>query len=436
MEPKETKQMLQVGMKLQKGKYVIKKQLASGGFGNTYIVVDQQFEDEFALKEFFIKGVNDRGDDNTTVSISNGANTKQFESQKEKFKKEARRLRKLNNKHIVRVYDLFDENDTAYYVMDYIDGESLSSRLKKTGYPLSEKEAMTVFKQILDALEEVHNLKIWHLDLKPGNILVNKEGDVVLIDFGASKQLSTGEGYETTTNSMCYTPGYAPSEQVDQNMDRIGAWTDLYALGATLYNLITCTPPPTVSEIHEGNAFSYPDYITKKTRELIEWMMNPNRNKRPQSVAEVRRFLASSSPSGATDDDDVTILGGDGNKGKKEKVKKDKKGDIDSEDDETIYGGEKNKEKEQKKQEKQEDDYIEEQYAEIVQEEYNNQVKIWTWIIIAFIAAIAIYVGVRNNGVNSYQYEAVDSDTIAVVDSVDDYEYADTVAADTVVDYY
>ena len=430
MEPKETKQMLQVGMKLQKGKYVIKKQLASGGFGNTYVVVDKQFEDEFALKEFFIKGVNDRGDDNTTVSISNGANTKQFESQKEKFKKEARRLRKLNNKHIVRVYDLFDENDTAYYVMDYIDGESLSSRLKKTGTPLSEKEAMSVFRQILDALEEVHNLKIWHLDLKPGNILVNKDGDVVLIDFGASKQLSTGEGYETTTSSMCYTKGYAPSEQVDQNMDRIGAWTDLYALGATLYNLITCTPPPQVSEIQEGNAFSYPDYITKKTRELIEWMMNPNRNKRPQSVAEVRQFLASASSSDAVDDDD-TIYGG-----KKKEEKKDEKQD---DDDDTIYGGKNNKKKEEKKKEKHDDNDdidIEEQYSEIVQEEYNNQVKIWTWIIIVFIAAITIYVGVRNNGVNSYQYDAIDSDSIAVVDSVDAYEYADTVAVDSIADYY
>ena len=152
MESRETKQMLQIGMKLQEGKYIIKRQLSSGGFGNTYIVVDKQFEDEFALKEFFIKGINDRADDNTTVSISNGANAKQFDSQKEKFKKEARRLRKLNNKHIVRVYDLFDENDTAYYVMDYINGESLSSRLKRTGTPLTEAEAMTIFNQVLDAL--------------------------------------------------------------------------------------------------------------------------------------------------------------------------------------------------------------------------------------------------------------------------------------------
>ena len=122
-------------------------------------------------------------------------------------------MRKLNNKHIVRVYDLFEENDTAYYVMDFINGESLSSRLKKNGSPFSEKDVLKILDQILDALEEVHKLNIWHLDLKPGNILINNEGNAVLIDFGASKQMSSSEGYETTTTSMCYTPGYAPSSR-------------------------------------------------------------------------------------------------------------------------------------------------------------------------------------------------------------------------------
>ena len=307
---KENKSMetLQIGMELQNGKYVVKAVLSSGGFGKTYIIEDKQFKDKFVLKELFIKGVNDRNVDCTTVSVSNRENQKLFDSQKEKFKKEARRLRHLNNKHIVRVYDLFDENDTAYYVMDYIDGESLSNRLKRTKTPLSEQEAMNVLSQVLDALEEVHNLNIWHLDLKPGNILIDKNGNVVLIDFGASKQLSNGEGYETTTSSMCYTPGYAPSEQVDQNMDRIGPWTDLYALGATLYNLLTCNQPPTVSEIQEGNAFVFPVYISDKTKKLVEWMMSPARKKRPQSVAEVKFYLSKCSAS-VVEDDESTIIG-------------------------------------------------------------------------------------------------------------------------------
>ena len=408
MESRDSKQMLQVGTKLQDGKYVIKKQLSSGGFGNTYIVVDKQFEDEFALKEFFIKGINDRQDDSTNVSISNAANTKLFKSQKEKFKKEARRLRKLNNKHIVRVYDLFEENDTAYYVMDFITGESLSSRIKTTGVPLSENEALRILDQILDALEEVHNLKIWHLDLKPGNILVNDKGNAVLIDFGASKQISSSEGYETTTSSMCYTPGYAPSEQVDQNMDRIGPWTDLYALGATLYNLLTCTAPPTVSEIQEGNAFKFPSSVSVKTREMIEWMMTPARIKRPQSVADVRHYLLLNKPSEGYEDDEITIL--------------------DDMDDKTVVGRNNNIPQKPKDFKPPLDESDSPNYESQSGRESNSIM----WKIVGVVAAVIIayfLLSLSGNKAGVASEWLVDSDSIAVVDSIE----VDTVAADSVL---
>lgn len=417
MENQDSKGLLQIGMKLQDGKYVVDAQLSSGGFGNTYIIVDNAFEDKFALKEFFIKGVNERDDDNTTVSISNGANKKQFDSQRDKFKKEARRLRKLNNRHIVRVYDMFEENNTAYYVMDYIDGESLSSRLKRTKTPLSEKEAMGVFNQVLDALEEVHNLKIWHLDLKPGNILVDKSGNVVLIDFGASKQLSTGEGYETTTNSMCYTPGYAPPEQVDQNMDRIGPWTDLYALGATLYNLITCNTPPTVSEIDEGDAFSFPDGISTKIKNLIEWMMNPKRINRPQSVAEIRKYLTSTVGNDNSDDD--TILGGGGKSGYNggHNGNEDDDGTILGGSSSNNYGGNSNGSSNTG--------------VTVNNGDENNNMKILIAIAIGLIA-IFTFIGIKNCNNNSDYPYAVDTDSIEeVVDSVIDSIAVDTVAVDS-----
>ena len=298
--------MLPIGATLQMGKYRVDRHLASGGFGNTYVITNVQFDEQFALKEFFIKGIAERDEDNTTVSVSNQTNVSQFEGQREKFKKEARRLRKLHNPHIVGVHDLFEENGTAYYVMDFIDGESLSARLKRTGKPLLEAEAMAILRQVLDALEEVHGMGIWHLDLKPGNILIDRQGNAKLIDFGASKQLSSASGNTTTTTAMCYTPGYAPTEQIDQNMDRIGAWTDLYALGATLYNLLTANQPPALSDIQDGDAFLYPQGVSDKTRHLIEWMMTPQRSLRPQSVAEVRNYLSLPSDSIATDDDDTT----------------------------------------------------------------------------------------------------------------------------------
>lgn len=221
--------MLPIKQTLQMGKYRVDLHLASGGFGNTYVVKNLQFDEDFAMKEFFMKGINERDDDSTTVSVSNASNKDQFAAQLEKFKKEARRLRKLNNPHIVHVHDLFEENGTAYYTMDYVNGESLAARLKREKTPLTEAEALNILSQVLDALEEVHSQGIWHLDLKPGNILVDHNGVVKLIDFGASKQLSAGEGYTTTTTAMCYTPGYAPTEQVDQKMELIGPWTDLYA---------------------------------------------------------------------------------------------------------------------------------------------------------------------------------------------------------------
>jgi serine/threonine protein kinase len=303
-------QMLPEKSFLQNGKYRVERRIASGGFGNTYEVTNIEFEERMALKEFFMKGISEREADSTMVSVSNTLNKGQFEAQKEKFKKEARRLRRLHNPHIVQVHDLFEENGTAYYAMDYVDGESLSNRLKRTHKPLSEQETLTVLEQVLDALETVHAQGIWHLDLKPGNIMVGTDGTAKLIDFGASKQMSAGEGYTTTTTAMCYTPGYAPTEQIDQKMELIGPWTDLYALGATLYKLLTNNEPPTVSEMQEDGAFTYPKTVSAKTRHLIRWMMTPRRQMRPQSVAEVREFLRKPFTETATDNDsEDTVYG-------------------------------------------------------------------------------------------------------------------------------
>lgn len=283
--------LLAVGATLQLGKYRIDGYLSSGGFGNTYVVTNTQFEERYALKEFFMKGVSERDGDRATVSVSNKTNQQQFHSQREKFKKEARRLRKFHNPHIVRVYDLFEENGTAYYVMDFIDGESIAERIKRTKQAMTEAESLRILDHVLDALTEVHSNGIRHLDLKPANIMLDKSGNAVVIDFGASKQLDAQDGGGTSTSSMCYTAGYAPPEQMDQKMELIGAWTDLYALGGTLYYMLTQQRPPTVSEMAEKGAFQFPPTLSDKTRYLIRWMMRLNRTKRPQSVEEVRPFL-------------------------------------------------------------------------------------------------------------------------------------------------
>lgn len=299
--------MLQVGTILH-GTYKIESYLASGGFGNTYLAKNIEFDETYAIKEFFVKGVCQRDGNSTTISVSNAENTNSFEQQREKFKKEARRLRSLSNPHIVKVYDLFEENGTAYYVMDYVDGENLSVRLKRTNAPLAESEVRNYLNQILDGLEAIHNEGMFHLDIKPANIMVDSHDVVKLIDFGTSKQQSTVGG-ATMSTGICYTNGYAPSEQMAQSYDKFGPWTDFYALGATVYKLLTNQDPPSVSDLSEDEtedkhlALPMPN-VSEEMKKLVVWMMQVNRLKRPKNVGEIRRILQQ--PSVATSNNEET----------------------------------------------------------------------------------------------------------------------------------
>ena len=307
---------LQPNTTLQGGKYRIERLLGQGGFGNTYVGYNTIFDERIAIKEFFMRGVTERDETTCAVSVSNEENVAQFEEQREKFKKEARRLRKLKNEHIVKVHDLFEENGTAYYVMDYIEGDNLAERMKRTGKPFSETEVRNILPQILSALKEVHQNEIWHLDIKPGNIMLDKDGNAYLIDFGASKQIRSN-GSITTSTALCYTPGYAPNEQIGQMYDRFGPWTDIYALGATIYTLLTNKRPPMAIDIEEegDDAFNYPNSVSSQMRELVIWMMKPQRKKRPQNVDEINELqddiadnVSSKNPDIFSDKADDTIL--------------------------------------------------------------------------------------------------------------------------------
>ena len=281
--------MLKVGTMLR-GIYRIDSYLSSGGFGNTYVATNVEFNERVAIKEFFMRGITQRDDNQTTVSVSNADNQDSFREQREKFKKEARRLRQLSNPHIVSVHDLFEENGTAYYVMDYVDGENLAERLRRTGQPMTEGEVGELLPQILSALKSVHDASFWHLDLKPANIMVDRHGQVRLIDFGASKQLNAQKGGATTSTAISYTHGYAPREQMEQNYDKFGPWTDLYALGATLYTLLTNKRPPLPTDIDDDTssdkhlALPFSEAVSEEMKHLVLWMMSTNRMQRPLNV--------------------------------------------------------------------------------------------------------------------------------------------------------
>ena len=271
------------------GEYRIEQYLASGGFGNTYLVRNLSLDGLCVVKEFFIKNINDREKDQLTVSVSNHSNQITFEKQLQKFKKEAQRLYRIKHPNVVRVLALFEENGTAYYVMDYITGESLSQRLKRMG-TLPENEVLQYTRSLIETLHSLHNqapTSIYHLDIKPANIMLSDEGEVILIDFGASKNVDPETGV-TSNSELAYTRGFAPPEQMEGSIERFGPWTDFYALGATIYNLLSGKTPPVPSAINDDktplkeNALPMKGIAKEPTRSLVVWLMQNNRNARPQ----------------------------------------------------------------------------------------------------------------------------------------------------------
>ena len=288
--------LLKEGEKLKGGRYEIVRHIASGGFGNTYEVKDTTLDKRCALKEFFIKSIAHRDTQTNTITVSNHTNKTTFEKCKEKFKKEAQRLIHFNNPHIVKVSNWFEEHNTVYYVMDYIDGSSLSEKIKSQKRPFTEKECIDILDQILSALKIIHSEGLLHMDIKPGNIMIDKDGKCTLIDFGASKQIEQN-GTDSTSTSAAYTPGYAPPEQISGNKENWGSWTDLYALGATLYYLISNKRPPLHDELIDKKAdlFIFQQNVSQEFSNLLKCLLTPRFSARPQSVEELYRIMSANS---------------------------------------------------------------------------------------------------------------------------------------------
>jgi len=296
-------QHLQPNTTLQGGKYRIERVLGQGGFGITYLAIQTSLNRYVAIKELFIGGsgqaINERR--GNQVVVSNSVNQQSFNQQKAKFKKEALRLANLNHPNLVMVHDMFEENGTAYYVMEYIDGESLRTKLNREGC-LSEKLVMKYVQQILSALEIAHNQSIWHLDIKPENIMVDRHDHVYLIDFGASKHIEQNNTLATSL-SLAYTRGFCPPELAElsygcqedliQALKDIGPWTDIFSLGATIYNLLCDIIPPSSNRLYKDgrNAFVFSNNITSSTQDLIIWMMMPIKENRPQNVKDIIIYI-------------------------------------------------------------------------------------------------------------------------------------------------
>ena len=292
------------GTLLHFGTYRIERFLAKGGFGCTYLATHVMLDEPVAVKELFISDYCNR-DASGTISVAVTSRVDFVEKLHSKFIDEAKAQRRMNHPGIVKVSDVFEENGTAYYIMDFIDGESLSNRLKRLGHSLTEEEAVNYIRQAADALRYVHSTGRLHLDIKPSNIMVNREGRVILIDFGVSKQYDANEGRNDSV-LLGATPGYASPEQQAGVMRYFTPASDIYSLGATLYTLLTDQVPPSVINRSAGVAVPpLPANISPATRAAVEQAMKLDVNQRPASIDDFLDILDISVAEPVTDTPDT-----------------------------------------------------------------------------------------------------------------------------------
>ena len=281
---------LKEGTLLQNGKYRIERFISSGGFGCTYEARHLYSNRKVAIKEFFIRDFCNRDEKSSYVTVGTQSKKALVERLKEKFVDEANSIWNLNHKGIVRVSDVFGENGTAYYVMDYIEGKSIKEKVKEKGH-LSEQDTLKYIRQVAETLRYVHSKNILHLDLKPDNIMIDGEDNAILIDFGVSKQYDEVDG-ENTSTLMGKTPGYASLEQMNNAVSEFYPATDIYSLGATMYAMLTgVTPPNAISRVIGSKMNPLPSSISVNTKNTVSYSMEMLKENRPQSIDEFLNVL-------------------------------------------------------------------------------------------------------------------------------------------------
>lgn len=242
---------LQQDYTLQDGNYRILKVLGQGGFGITYLAIQVRLDRKVAIKEFFMKNFCERNETTRQVTLGTAGSREIVNSCRKKFLKEAKHIALLDHPNIIRIIDVFDENSTSYYVMEYIEGGSLENKLGTTG--LSMSEATRYIFQVAETLKYIHKKNIAHLDIKPSNIMLNGNDEIVLIDFGVSKQYDFSTGEQTSVSPVGCSSGYAPLEQYyPDGVKDFSPQTDIYSLGATYFKLLTGITPLKASEITKG----------------------------------------------------------------------------------------------------------------------------------------------------------------------------------------
>ena len=277
-------QQLQQGVTLQNGKYAIVRVLGQGGFGITYLAIQTTLNRKVAIKEFFMNSLCTRKD-STIVSVTEADEQADVvERYMKKFIKEAQILARFDNPNIVHVQDVFKENNTWYYVMEYVDGRSLDRMIREKGH-LSEDEASNYIRKVAHALQYIHSYNVNHLDIKPSNIMVrSRDNEPILIDFGISKQYDENKN-ATTTTPPGISEGYSPLEQYKAGgVSVFSPQSDIYALGATLYCMVTGKTPPNATDILNEGVPKPPASVSAAISDAITASLQPKKLDRPSSV--------------------------------------------------------------------------------------------------------------------------------------------------------
>jgi hypothetical protein len=274
--------------------YRIERVVGAGGFGITYMAQDDRLQATVAIKEYFPDDFADRSDD-YRVSPKSQRHQQTFDWGLNSFEQEARILARFDHPAIVRVFRVFEANGTAYMVMRYEQGKSLEKWLTDISRPPTQDELDQITSQLLDALEILHRSNFLHRDIAPDNIIIRWDGSPVLLDFGAARR---AVAQKTRTMTGLIKPGYSPQEQYASEASLQGPWSDLYALGGTLYRAVVGAVPdeaplrstedrvPPATEVARGEY--RPDFLA-----AIDACLRVNRKDRPQSVQEARTRLLS-----------------------------------------------------------------------------------------------------------------------------------------------
>lgn len=298
---------------LQNGKYRIEGVLGQGGFGITYLATQVALNRKVTIKEFFMKELCNRDEQTSQVSVPSMGSVDTVARFRAKFVKEAQTIAALNNPHIIHIHDIFEENGTAYYVMDYLSGGSLSDLVQRNGV-LAEATALGYIRQVADALSYIHARNINHLDIKPSNVLIDGNGNAVVIDFGLSKRYDE-TGSQTSTTPVGISHGFAPLEQYQPGgVSTFSPATDIYSLGATLYKLLSGQTPPNATALLDADLDLSRLSASPTTKAAIVAAMQPKRKGRPQTIeafiAMLNEKVAPSVavPLQATVDEEATVI--------------------------------------------------------------------------------------------------------------------------------